>query len=544
MLTQFRKHAVAGVCCLLMMLLFPGVILSQPQFRYYRLAEPVGGASRAYAVAATESSIAICGEAKEDSLYRATFWSSYGSPPEMNWENFGLPTPVSTVSSRATCCSVTDTTQILIGGSWDGGAEGQTKPIVWTLDPAEMPEPPVGSWLLPTLTGAGGSGEVRSCGFTVLDDLYASVCAGWSRSAANVPKAVVWQLESQASSWTVVTLPNYAADLGSQANSIEDPCNCEIIQDPCPCEIVVVVGWAEAVKGTVYPQLWSSTDGLQWSRTALPLPPLAVAGSANSLLGYDVRGIYNVAGSVTMPNGDHRAVLWTSEDSMQTWTVENLGALAGYANSASFDVCSVGVPDPSRSPGVYIGESYNTQSDKVATMWVKNLVVQKYDLNDVITGAQPDLVLRAAVGGYRIVRDDLELVYIVGAGQVPAPGSASSAALDDPHAWLLTNDLVLTGVEDGTPEYHPVRVSAFPNPSAGETRIFYTLGRSEPVQVCIYDVAGRRIATLVRGFQTSGDHDVTWIGRRADGSALPTGIYFVRLETSRQVVTRKVVFLK
>jgi hypothetical protein len=72
-----------------------------------------------------------------------------------------------------------------------------------------------------------------------------------------------------------------------------------------------------------------------------------------------------------------------------------------------------------------------------------------------------------------------------------------------------------------------------PNPSAGAARIRWSSPRAEWVDVTIHDVAGRTIATVVRGVHAAGAHDVTW-----EGGMIPSGVYFVRLRTAGAAVTR------
>ena len=65
------------------------------------------------------------------------------------------------------------------------------------------------------------------------------------------------------------------------------------------------------------------------------------------------------------------------------------------------------------------------------------------------------------------------------------------------------------------------------------------------VRVGIFDVAGRRVATLVAGHQEAGRHSVTWNGTDDSGRALSSGVYFARLETAGgSVDTSKLTLLK
>ncbi len=65
-----------------------------------------------------------------------------------------------------------------------------------------------------------------------------------------------------------------------------------------------------------------------------------------------------------------------------------------------------------------------------------------------------------------------------------------------------------------------------PNPFRGSTTITYELAQSAPVRLSVWDVAGTRVATLVDETLPPGRHEYRFT---ADG--LPSGVYFVRLET-------------
>ncbi len=60
----------------------------------------------------------------------------------------------------------------------------------------------------------------------------------------------------------------------------------------------------------------------------------------------------------------------------------------------------------------------------------------------------------------------------------------------------------------------------------------------------MYDVNGRKLATLVQGTRVAGRHVVRWDGRDAAGRQLPTGVYFVRLDLAGHYEARKVVLTR
>ncbi len=104
-----------------------------------------------------------------------------------------------------------------------------------------------------------------------------------------------------------------------------------------------------------------------------------------------------------------------------------------------------------------------------------------------------------------------------------------------------------SGVERGV-ALDEVFISSRPNPFASEIRLRYSVpgayGSSVPVSLKIFDVRGREVATLASGAAAPGEKSAVWDGTYADGSAAPSGIYFLRLTAGRARVVEKVVLAR
>ncbi len=80
-----------------------------------------------------------------------------------------------------------------------------------------------------------------------------------------------------------------------------------------------------------------------------------------------------------------------------------------------------------------------------------------------------------------------------------------------------------------------------PNPTSGEaTRVDFAVPRYSRVTLGLYDMQGRRVATLLEGALPAGRHQAMWNGT-AGGSPAPAGIYFVRLQAPGVNLTRRLV---
>jgi len=80
----------------------------------------------------------------------------------------------------------------------------------------------------------------------------------------------------------------------------------------------------------------------------------------------------------------------------------------------------------------------------------------------------------------------------------------------------------------------------YPNPFNPITSIKYTIPSASRVSLKVYDILGREVKTLVDEEKSAGDHTVTF-----DGSNLPSGTYFYRLQANSGFVrTKKMVLVK
>ena len=65
-----------------------------------------------------------------------------------------------------------------------------------------------------------------------------------------------------------------------------------------------------------------------------------------------------------------------------------------------------------------------------------------------------------------------------------------------------------------------------PNPSDGPASLTYTLPAEADIELAVFDLRGRRVATVARGRRPAGTHAEVWSGR---GELAGPGVYFARL---------------
>ena len=85
---------------------------------------------------------------------------------------------------------------------------------------------------------------------------------------------------------------------------------------------------------------------------------------------------------------------------------------------------------------------------------------------------------------------------------------------------------------------------SYPNPFNPTTTIKYNLPMRTHVTVSVYNVLGRKIATLMDKVQKVGSNQVVWDGKDLNGKLVPSGTYIYRIETEQFSESKKTVLLK
>ena len=107
-------------------------------------------------------------------------------------------------------------------------------------------------------------------------------------------------------------------------------------------------------------------------------------------------------------------------------------------------------------------------------------------------------------------------------------------------------DLVLTATEmasaiDDEPSL-PVKIAVlnnYPNPFNPQTNIRFEILNSGHVSLDIFDIQGKKVASLFDGPSEAGQHDIVW-----NASPYPSGIYLCRLVTDNRTISKMITLLK
>ncbi|MBN1755124.1 T9SS type A sorting domain-containing protein [bacterium] len=136
--------------------------------------------------------------------------------------------------------------------------------------------------------------------------------------------------------------------------------------------------------------------------------------------------------------------------------------------------------------------------------------------------------------------DDDTLLCIL---QVGSYCDYGSNMIDPPYNFWL---FVSTEVKDlyAVTPYGFELYQNYPNPFNSMTNVVFTLSEADEVTLEIYDILGRAIKTLVSGQRKAGIHMIRWEGTDDSGLPMPTGVYFMRLSSSKGLDIKRMWLLR
>jgi hypothetical protein len=121
---------------------------------------------------------------------------------------------------------------------------------------------------------------------------------------------------------------------------------------------------------------------------------------------------------------------------------------------------------------------------------------------------------------------------------LPADENATQTNREVAHAYTVLPRITAVQQQADAPGTFQLDQN-YPNPFNPSTTIRYTVPRSGPVSLRMYDRLGREVAVLVDGVQEQGVHTAGWNAR-----GLASGAYFCRMTAPGVTITRSVLFVK
>jgi hypothetical protein len=117
----------------------------------------------------------------------------------------------------------------------------------------------------------------------------------------------------------------------------------------------------------------------------------------------------------------------------------------------------------------------------------------------------------------------------------------------DPDFWVLKKTRRVTCVNE--PEcLLPAAIEigkVYPNPFNSSINIEFSItGESQRIDLSIFDIEGKLIRRLRSGISNPGNYAIKWDALDNSGAEISSGVYFIRLLSSRTDRARKVTYLR
>ena len=84
----------------------------------------------------------------------------------------------------------------------------------------------------------------------------------------------------------------------------------------------------------------------------------------------------------------------------------------------------------------------------------------------------------------------------------------------------------------------------FPNPFNNATQIQFNLDQDQELSLQVFDMQGKEVVTLTKGFFPAGSHTLVWNGQDHTGYSVASGIYFYRIQSEKFSTMKKMIYLK
>lgn len=111
------------------------------------------------------------------------------------------------------------------------------------------------------------------------------------------------------------------------------------------------------------------------------------------------------------------------------------------------------------------------------------------------------------------------------------------------HLLITAGSNLITPSDELLPQANAL-LGVHPNPFNPTTTISFALREAALIELAIYGIDGRRVASLINARMDAGRHEWVWSGIADSGRSAPSGIYFAHLRIGEETFGTKLVLLK
>lgn len=201
-----------------------------------------------------------------------------------------------------------------------------------------------------------------------------------------------------------------------------------------------------------------------------------------------------------------------------------------------------------RSRGLYVTchielpDGFDVADIDVATVTINDVVsaeMEPTDITDYDTDGIPDLMVKFSRQDLIAIIDEIGEIEVTISGMVGGQmftGVETLRVLGKTAKKIASGDGLITGMVTVNPP------GVFT--SGSDAEIQYSLPEAGFARLTVFDVTGRVVTTLVEEMSAAGTFCVSWDGRDQFGAKVASGVYFANLETSKEVVTGKIMVVR
>ena len=84
----------------------------------------------------------------------------------------------------------------------------------------------------------------------------------------------------------------------------------------------------------------------------------------------------------------------------------------------------------------------------------------------------------------------------------------------------------------------------YPNPFNPRTEFTISIPERSHVVVNIYNILGRKVASLAEGEYTAGRYRMEWAGKTDVNAVAPSGVYLLVVQAGNDMITHKMIMMK
>ncbi len=249
-------------------------------------------------------------------------------------------------------------------------------------------------------------------------------------------------------------------------------------------------------------------------------------------------------------------------DANRQWQVSNYGVFSGEksivlkgnngamngilysVNSPSFDLSAAAAPyikfNYAFAPNM-VGTDLST--DKLGVQYSTNCGLNWTNARAAITGTALSTVvspLNSLIDFVPVNADQWKEITVSGAAVPKQPNVRFRFTFSNEGGNNLYLDNFIIGQKVGVDELtaKDISLSVYPNPFNTSAQISYSLPAAANTTIEVYDIVGKKVASLFDGKQTEGMQTVNF-DRTAFG--LSNGMYFIKVKVGESVITQKVL---